>query len=111
MQNPPGQTTTVWKWTVEVKPDPTIIRMPAGARVVHVAAHPLDASAVDFWAEVHVPTPILESRAFVVIPTGGAIPYESFEYVGTAPHRIGLVWHLYEVVVPVTTEDLLETGR
>jgi hypothetical protein len=105
MQNPVGQATTVWKYTVTVDKPVTVIEMPIHARIVHVAPHPNEAAAVDFWAEVQVPAAAMVNRAFSVIGTGHPMTADEFEYVGTAPHRIGLVWHLYEVVEPHVTSD------
>lgn len=70
------------------------ISMERGAQVLHVAAQGDD---LCLWAEVDTSAPLVD-HDFVVVPTGGVVPFWA-NYRGTALMYGGtLVWHVYEVI-------------
>ena len=83
---------TVWKWEAIVG-EPNVVRMPADAQIVLVAAQDKHLGRVAFWAEVDDRAP-MERRTFIVAATGQPIP-AGLTHRGSAV--VGpLVWHLYE---------------
>lgn len=95
----------VWKYPVGIG-YVTELRLPRGARVVHVAAQEDKRTVVQLWVE-HDPDALrVEGRLFEVLATGEGIP-EDCTYVGTAvDHVRSLVWHVYEgsLVRPLAQE-------
>lgn len=87
----------VYKYAI-TRTDLGLVKMPVGARVVHVAEQH---DAIMLWAEHDAIDENTEhvTRRFDVFGTGHSIP-SAAEYVGTllsGPY----VWHIYEI----TTED------
>ena len=90
--------TAIWKYTVSI--NGATVRMPAGARLLHVADQNGDPMTVEVWAEVDPDVDVVD-RVFVVVGTGH--PYDTevqgrtLTYVGTAVTARGhLVWHLFD---------------
>jgi hypothetical protein len=81
----------VWKFTLD--PILTTLQMPAGAKVLTVAAQD---GEVRLWAEVD-PDNALETRQFMAVPTGAEVYLDGMTYVGTA-FLDDLVFHIYAKV-------------
>ena len=82
---------TVWKYVLEIKNGPQLLKIPSDSRLLHVAEQHGQPS---MWFEVgegSVPLP----RSFYIVGTGHEIP-RGVDWVGTfqAPP---FVWHIYEV--------------
>lgn len=94
--------TTVWTYHIPIGAGTgamtTTVRMPTGARVVHVAIGPTTQDGlVTFWALLDVKAKGTEDRVFAVVATGEPIQ-RHWRYVGTATDPAApLVWHLLEV--------------
>jgi len=84
---------TVWKY--EMLDTEQAFEMPAGARVLDVAAQ--DGKPC-LWAQVD-PARAKEWRSFVLVGTGIAMQGPLGTYVGTAHNvaNLGLVMHVFEV--------------
>ena len=100
----------VWKFEATAHLGVNEIRMPAGARIVHVEHQSPIAAVVTFWAEVPDDGAGSEEiRRFAVVGTGHPVP-EGGAYVGTDCVNAGLVLHLYELpayLYPLTAIDAL----
>lgn len=87
--------TEVWRY--EVHPLTTQqFSMPKGAKPLHVAEHP--AGDISMWALVDTHAE-REMREFTVAGTGWQIVAEDARYIGTAPMREGLVFHVFETTM------------
>ncbi len=86
----------VWKYTLSVEHagQRVALRMPKGAKVVHVG---VVNDAWSIWVEVDPDAPLVE-RTFTVIPTGFVDVPEGGVYLGTIIAHGGFVWHVYEIV-------------
>lgn len=93
---------TVHKFDVIIGDEPTLLAIPATAKVVHVEKQsPSYQSTVQLWAIVPVgpngkPLPSASPRWFHVYGTGHAIP-GGREHVGSTFDN-GFVWHVFEDV-------------
>lgn len=89
---------TVWRYDLPVTDHVTLVEMPRGTQLLHVASQHGQLDSVQLWAGVD-PSEPAEPRAFVVRGTGQSVGAEHEHYVGTAIVADGrLVWHLFEVV-------------
>lgn len=91
----------VWKFALPVNEltasFTSILRIPVGARLVHVAAQRATAA---MWFEVD-PDAEKEPRSFQLFGTGHGPIREGLNYIGTCIFADGdLVLHIYEVVIP-----------
>jgi hypothetical protein len=87
----------VWKY--ELRPArfeiEVAVDMPIGSRVLHVAAQRND---VCLWALVDPRIPRgLETRRFLVVPTGRGLTEDDLTYLGTAFVEDEIVLHVFEV--------------
>ncbi len=73
------------------------LQMPKNSTVRHFS---LQREILCLWAEVDIDA-VYESRKFAIFATGQEIPV-GVEYVGTVTYTYGLVWHLYEYIIPKT---------
>ena len=91
---------TVYKYILDgnMSPDPAgdfirgTVQMPEGA-IVRSAA--MQAGGLVVWAEVdrrNVGSTV--AHEFIVVPTGGEVPYIELEFVGTVFNG-PFVWHIY----------------
>lgn len=99
----------VLKWTIELGPDPVEVKIPRGARLLHVEFVQADAEPslmgyFALWYEVEIQeqtNPL--SHIFQIVATGIQIPKTlkhlatgcDRDYTYVVPH-LGHVWHLYE---------------
>ena len=84
----------VWKFVLRQAQQ--LVEMPAGARLLHVAADPESLNPA-VWAEVD-PAAATESRGLVVVITGQPFDAAGSQHVGTALiTELGIVAHVYEV--------------
>lgn len=84
----------VWKFVL--RQPQQLVEMPAGARLLHVAADPASPNPA-LWAEVD-PQAASERRGLVVVMTGQPFDGTGARYVGTTLIAdLGIVAHVYEV--------------
>jgi hypothetical protein len=84
----------VFKYTVLVDDQPHSFKLTGSP--LHIEA-PYPGEAVDFWAE-HDDEALEFTRTYLVVGTGHELP-KCTRYIGTAKvPRVGLVWHLVELV-------------
>jgi len=84
---------TVWKFPL-TEPSPFSLRLPVGAKVLHVAEQH---GTSTLWAEVACDDDFqaaFEERTFYVVGTGDRIPDEAGSHVATW-FDDPFVWHLY----------------
>lgn len=86
---------TIWKFHLPIQ-DSVTLEMPAGAKVLHIAAT-LD-GALQLWAEVEAGRPVA-ARTFLVYGTGFAMPDDPGSHVATVVAD-PFVWHVYESETP-----------
>lgn len=93
---------TIWKYSINLRENTdAIIKMPFGAKIVHVASQ--QSAIVSFWAEFDMEnSENLSARHFQVFGTGQEISkilnnwsLNDLRHVGTTLDG-ELVWHLYE---------------
>jgi hypothetical protein len=82
----------IWKYTILLYADRTILRMPCNSVIRKVA---MQGDALTRWAEVP-DKGILTLRAFRVFGTGEQIDPPTANYIGTAFDG-PCVWHVYEL--------------
>lgn len=84
---------TVWKFVLR-KPQ-QLVEMPAGAKILHVAADPASLNPA-IWAEVD-PRADKVVRRLAVVMTGEPFDAEGLRYLGTAHiTTLGIIAHVYE---------------
>lgn len=84
---------TVWKYVLPVT-DLFSLQMPKGGELLTVQ---LQGDEAQLWALVE-PEREREDRHFRLAGTGRLITENVFQYVGTFQTRMGLVFHLFEIV-------------
>ena len=84
---------TIWKYPIDIE-DSIQIRMPLGAKVLHVGVQD---GVPTIWARVRPGDDDTELRHFTVVGTGHPIPIDEgrLVHLGTFFHG-PFVWHLFE---------------
>lgn len=84
---------SVWKYPIELRPEPTTLMMPQHAEIAAVGMQGLE---LVLWARGDTEA-AKQPRVFVVCGTGREAPSpQEAAYVGTAQDAVGLVWHVFE---------------
>lgn len=84
---------TIWKY--QLRPvTRQVVDMPEGAQILTMQ---LQHDVPTLWAEVD-PEALLVERDFEIVGTGNGVPPEPHAYLGTWQNRIGLVFHVFEVM-------------
>ena len=84
----------IWKFTLPVRAEPTMLAMPIGAHVLSVQTQQ---DEVRLWALVD-PNEDREDRRFIVVATGQSFDPSDKTYLGTVQTGGGVrVFHVWEV--------------
>lgn len=91
---------TIYKYDIPVT-DRQTLRLPAGAKILHVADQAQKIGVLQVWALVE-PNALPESREIVIVGTGDPVPEVPegagyLNFIGTTIQAKGaLVWHVFE---------------
>jgi hypothetical protein len=98
MNDATEEVSTIWKHPINFA-EFNVIRMPAGAQILHCAGSDSERPAVGFIWEQHLVqyNDDLEERHFEVVGTGSIFDATNALYIGTYERR-GFVWHVFELV-------------
>lgn len=84
----------IWKFSLPVRAEPTMLAMPIGARILSVQTQQEE---IRLWALVD-PAEDREARRFLVVATGQAFDRCGKTYLGTVQTGGGVrVFHIWEV--------------
>jgi len=85
----------VWKFDIRRVSDYNMIKMPMGAKILHVG---MQNDEIFIWALVH-PTNEYINRKIGMVGTGHSIPKkESENYIGSVINHMGeFVWHFFDL--------------
>ena len=84
----------IWKFTLPVRAEPTMLAMPIGAQVLSVQTQQEE---VRLWALVD-PAEDREERRFLVVATGQSFDPRGKTYLGTVQTGGGMrVFHIWEI--------------
>jgi hypothetical protein len=86
----------VWKQPLTPAHTPQDIKLPGGARILHVDKQE---GVLTLWFLVDPDTPDRVTRRFQIYGTGNPVVPNTATYLGTVQHG-WYVWHLFELVIP-----------